>query len=405
MGGHDGGAGHMNGDLEAAGALATAALAASELEGSPGGAAGPAAGACLNCGAQLDGPFCRACGQRAHPHRSLPHLAEELLHGVLHFDTKVWRTLPLLALRPGVLTRRYIDGQRTRHVSPLALFLFTVFLMFFAFSFSGAGPVTPASLNVELRADARAEIQQAIQDARANVQRHEQALQQAQQQVQAGPAASGPARVASARETLAAAQRRLQAAEAALAAFDASPTPSAAPSPAPSAAAASGAAPTPASWRDVAQLVHAEVDTDIPAVNEVIRHALANPELALYKLKNTAYKYSFMLVPLSLPFLWLLMCWRRDITAYDHAVFSLYSLSFMSLLIVALVLASHQSWGQPVALLLLVVVPPLHLYLQVRDTYRLGSTAATVACTLALLFIISMVLSLFVLFILAIGLA
>ena len=385
----------MNGDLEAAGALATATLAASELEGVPGGATGHAAGACLNCGTPLDGPFCRACGQRAHPHRSLLHLAEELLHGVLHFDTKVWRTLPLLALRPGVLTRRYIDGQRTRHVSPLALFLFTVFLMFFVFSLSGAGPVTPASLNTELRAEARAEFRQAIQDARTDVLRHEQALQQAEQEAQARSTASGPDRAAAARQALAAAQRRLQAAEAARAAFEASA--------APAGTAASGAAQT--SWRDVARLVHAEVDTDIPAVNDVIRRALANPELALYKLKNTAYKYSFALVPLSLPFLWLLLCWRRDITAYDHAVFSLYSLSFMSLFIVALALMSQQSWGQQVAPLLLVTVPPAHLYLQVRDTYRLGSTAATVACTLALLFIISMVLSLFVLVVLTIGLA
>ena len=40
------------------------------------------------------------------------------------------RTLPMLAWKPGELTRRYIDGQRARFVSPIALFLFCVFLMF-----------------------------------------------------------------------------------------------------------------------------------------------------------------------------------------------------------------------------------------------------------------------------------
>src|SRR5439155_7755576 len=59
--------------------------------------------------------------QAAHLHRSLWHLGEELLHGLLHFDAKGWRTLPLLIGRPGLLTRRYIDGQRARYVSPLAL--------------------------------------------------------------------------------------------------------------------------------------------------------------------------------------------------------------------------------------------------------------------------------------------
>ena len=52
------------------------------------------------------------------------------LHGVLHFEGKIWRTLPLLAWKPGELTRRYIDGERARFVSPIALFLFSVFLMF-----------------------------------------------------------------------------------------------------------------------------------------------------------------------------------------------------------------------------------------------------------------------------------
>ena len=54
----------------------------------------------------------------------------DLVHGVLHFEGKIWRTLPLLAWRPGELTRRYVHGERARFVSPIALFLFSVFLMF-----------------------------------------------------------------------------------------------------------------------------------------------------------------------------------------------------------------------------------------------------------------------------------
>ena len=43
----------------------------------------------------------------------------------------------MLAWRPGELTRRYIEGERARFISPLALFLFTVFLMFAVFSIAG----------------------------------------------------------------------------------------------------------------------------------------------------------------------------------------------------------------------------------------------------------------------------
>src|SRR5215218_3145918 len=85
---------------------------------------------CLNCGAALTGPFCAECGQHAHVHRTLGAFFHDFLHGVLHFEGKIWRTLPLLAWKPGELTRRYVDGQRARFVSPIALFLFSVFLMF-----------------------------------------------------------------------------------------------------------------------------------------------------------------------------------------------------------------------------------------------------------------------------------
>ena len=85
---------------------------------------------CLNCGARLAGPFCGECGQHAHVHRTLSAFFHDFAHGVLHFEGKIFRTLPLLAWNPGELTRRYVDGQRASFVSPIALFLFSVFLMF-----------------------------------------------------------------------------------------------------------------------------------------------------------------------------------------------------------------------------------------------------------------------------------
>ncbi|MEO7240329.1 MAG: DUF3667 domain-containing protein, partial [Sphingomicrobium sp.] len=100
---------------------------------------------CLNCGCALCGEYCHCCGQRAHVHRTLTAFWHDLAHGVLHFEGKIWRTLPLLAWRPGELTRRYIDGQRARFVSPIALFLFAVFMMFAVVGFSGTLVNTPAA--------------------------------------------------------------------------------------------------------------------------------------------------------------------------------------------------------------------------------------------------------------------
>lgn len=100
--------------------------------------------ACLSCGAVLTGPYCAMCGQRAEVHRTVRGFLHELAHGVLHIEGKFWRTLAMLVLRPGELTRRYIAGERSRFVSPIALFLFAVVLMFAVFQIAGAVGSEPA---------------------------------------------------------------------------------------------------------------------------------------------------------------------------------------------------------------------------------------------------------------------
>ena len=120
---------------EAMGDLAQATLVAHAAEPVAGERAKDDSGhthepSCLNCGAKLVGSHCHACGQPAHVHRSLSAFFHDLLHAVFHFEGKLWRTLPMLAWRPGRLTREYIDGRRASYVSPIAVFLFVVFLMF-----------------------------------------------------------------------------------------------------------------------------------------------------------------------------------------------------------------------------------------------------------------------------------
>src|SRR5437763_10002592 len=99
---------------------------------------------CLNCGAVLTGPYCHECGQHAYVHRTVASFFHDFAHGVLHFEGKIWRTLPLLAWKPGELTRRYIDGQRASFVSPIALFLFCVFLMFSVMELTDSSFGTPS---------------------------------------------------------------------------------------------------------------------------------------------------------------------------------------------------------------------------------------------------------------------
>ncbi len=120
--------------------------------------------ACLNCGTALVGPHCHACGQQAHLHRTAGAFLHDLLHGALHFEGRTGATLPMLVRRPGQLTRRYIEGERTRFVSPMGLFLFTVFIMFAVFQIAGIGPPADLAVPDELQTEVAAVRQEAQKD-------------------------------------------------------------------------------------------------------------------------------------------------------------------------------------------------------------------------------------------------
>src|SRR5579871_771216 len=367
----------MHPNLEEAGSLVSATLAAHVIEGAPhvARAADAPATACLNCGTTLTGPYCHACGQAAHVERSLLHLSEEILHGVVHFDAKGWRTLPLLVAHPGRLTRRYIDGERVRYVSPLALFLFSVFLMFFVFSVTGGSVSTRTMSSAD-----RVEVEQDLEQSRKE---HQEAVDQARAALVRAREHADPAGMADAARELAAAERaqRLsqQTTEAMLSGLLKLPPGTEAPSTPASSTAGTAEGAGLAAWQS--QLAGLEVHTGSAAFDARLHRALQNPELLLYKLKNLAYKFSFMLIPISLPLIWLMFIGKRGIAMYDHAVFSLYSLSFMWLLFttVALVSAVHLDALDP---FLVVLVPPTHMYRQLKGTYgltRLGAAWRTVA--------------------------
>ena len=287
---------------------------------------------CLNCGAKLAGSHCHECGQRAHVHRSLRGFFHDLLHGVLHFEGKIWRTLPKLIWRPGDLTRRYIDGQRVRFVSPIALFLFSVFLMFAILSVAGPA-LGPSS------GEMRSEITVELGAERAKLARLEAE--------RANAVASGAATAAidgQIRETRAEMQ-------------------------------------TLERIRDegVPDVVMGQARATrgggaIRWLEEAYLRAKQNPQLLVYKLKTNAYKFSWALIPLSVPFLWLLFPFSRRFRLYDHVVFVTYSLSFMTMLIVAAVLLGAAGLGSIGSLALL--VPPIHMYAQLKGAYGLSRIGA-----------------------------
>jgi hypothetical protein len=350
----------VSGEIDALGNLANAALVARSLEPEGGLNHAEVADAhhrCANCDAPLSGHFCANCGQKAHVHRSLAHVGEEFLHGITHFDGKAWTTLPLLVARPGKLTRDYIEGRRARYIAPVPLFLLVVFLMFFVFSFvklpdgGGAGatnskgqPLTQAEAVKELpKVEAElADLDRQIAAARAKGDNTEL------------PGLLG------ARTGVAAARDAVKA----RATGDVN-----------SIIDIPGAiAEEMGNASDKGELT---VNLGNDTLNEKAKRAIRNPELVLYKVQSKAYKFSFLLVPMSLPFLWLVFFWRRDIRMYDHAVFLLYSISFMSLLFVIGSLAVMTGWQLDAFWFVLIFVAPVtHMFFQLKGTYALSRWGA-----------------------------
>jgi hypothetical protein len=95
--------------------------------------AGRAAMACENCAAALAGPFCSQCGQRHHEHpvESFWHFLQEATEDMTHADSRLWRTLRALLIRPGALTREFLDGHRVRYLPPVRLYLVVSVMFFF----------------------------------------------------------------------------------------------------------------------------------------------------------------------------------------------------------------------------------------------------------------------------------
>lgn len=384
----------MSGEFDAAGNLANAGLAAGLIEGRAPRSAGE--GRCLNCDAPLNGRFCSNCGQAAEPTRSLWHVLEELAWGVFNFDTKVWRTLPLLLFRPGTLTRSYVYGKRARYVSPLALFLLCIFFLFFVSSLMPRPDAvdlgqTAANLAGEHVADARDSLKQA-QDGLGEAQRSLDEMRRASNgaapnAVQQASEAALQRAVTLAQAAVTRRQEQLAQAEARQAEL-ARVRQQAANAPPNGAAATTNAAPAHASIaadENGLQVNDNQTLDDVlrkisrdnlhvngrPLLDDHMRAQLADPQLFYYKLQEAASKFSFLLVPISLPFIALLFLFKKNITFYDHTVFALNSLSFASLLFVVAMVSTRVEWFHWVPGMALLFGLPTHTFFHLGGAYGL----------------------------------
>ncbi|HOX70629.1 DUF3667 domain-containing protein [Dokdonella sp.] len=88
---------------------------------------------CPNCGAPAHGPYCYACGQSEKGMiRHLSEVLSDLADIVFNVDSRIFRSLWDLYVRPGYLTTEYVAGRRARYVTPFRLFFFLSIIAFFS---------------------------------------------------------------------------------------------------------------------------------------------------------------------------------------------------------------------------------------------------------------------------------
>jgi hypothetical protein len=364
-------------------------------------------------------------------HRTLGAFGHDIMHSVLHFDGKIWRTLPMLFWNPGELTRRYVHGERAKFVSPLALFLFSVFLTFAAFTFLLPGG---DSVNTALQADhaekeyqadrktiidditkLEAEKKEWIANGTPGYEWMDGEIARHQRDLKALEEGRGKelrvAELVGRKMSLERSQSATRLAEL-KAQLDAARK---AGKPTAQIEEALEAEKLKLSMLDnAAHTINDGADgddkrtftiADFPGsdrLNRAAEKAAKNPQLLLYKMQSNAYKYSWALIPISVPFVWLLFFWRRRFKIFDHAVFVTYSISFMMLLVVISGLLVRFPTTEAIGGLALAFLPPIHMYRQLHHAYETSRFGAFWrACLLSLFALFA--LTLFAFLILTLG--
>lgn len=88
---------------------------------------------CQNCGAHFIGNYCSSCGQSstAHVEKTVFSIIKHFFEEMFTWDSRFFLSVKYLFIKPGYLTHEYMLGRINKYISPLKMFLFTSFVLFF----------------------------------------------------------------------------------------------------------------------------------------------------------------------------------------------------------------------------------------------------------------------------------
>ena len=97
---------------------------------------------CLNCGTELNGPYCHECGQHVsstNANTTVGGFIIEYINNAYNWDSQFFKTIWNLISKPGQLTNEFLSGKFVSQEHPLKLNMFLLFIMITLFAiFSSA---------------------------------------------------------------------------------------------------------------------------------------------------------------------------------------------------------------------------------------------------------------------------
>lgn len=275
---------------------------------------------CLNCGVRLHGRYCSDCGQSSDDHkRPILQLLREGVEGLIHFDGRLTRTLPLLFFRPGQLARDHMEGRRTRHVPPFRLFLISLFLFMLSLEVTVGEMPHGHGMTITVRHGSETKVVQATPSQMADILSGKKTPEQI----------------------------------------------------------ANRDRDNEASASQVAITQHESPWTDPRSwIRGRIQRALTNPEYFELLVFTWAHRLAILLLPIFAAQLMLLYAWQRQFYAYDHLLVSMQFLAFVFLITGLAWLLPDPLRGVSVAGAAAWV--PINLYMLLRGAYGSGVAGALV---------------------------
>ncbi len=125
---------------------------------------------CNNCKAPLTGPYCHICGQRDDDlRRPIWTFFRELFDAIFDTDSKIIKTILMLVMVPGGLSRAFMEGKRARFLPPFRLYVVLLFVFFAVISLANILiidiHVTPKAEQVAAREAFEARIEEQLAEA------------------------------------------------------------------------------------------------------------------------------------------------------------------------------------------------------------------------------------------------